>query len=140
MNHKRLFAFTAALLFLLPTVHFGQTAPNLGAATTFSIFTASGAITNVGTTTITGDVGTHVGAITGFGSVTITGGMSHTADATTATAAANVNTAYTYLSGLGGGIATPVGLGGGQILTAGIYKTIDVSTLNGDLILDGVLP
>jgi hypothetical protein len=136
MKNTLLFAFTTALLFSLPNVHFGQTAPNLGATSTFALFTASGAISNVGTTTVTGDVGTHVGALTGFASVTITGGMTHVADATTTTAAADVGTAYTYLSGLAGGIATPVGLGNGQTLTAGIYKTTSLSTLTGDLILD----
>ena len=137
MNNKFLLAFTAFLLFLLPNVHFGQTAPNLGATSTFALFTASGAVSNVGTTTITGDVGTHVGALTGFASVTIASGMPYVADATTAAAAADVGTAYTYLSGLAGGIATPVGLGNGQTLTAGIYTTSGVSTLTGDLILDG---
>lgn len=136
MKNHLLILLTTTVLFLMPRAHFGQTAPNLGATSSFSLFTAAGAIDNVGTTTITGDVGTHVGALTGFSSVTITGGMTHVADATTATAAADVNTAYTYLNGLAGGVATGVGLGNGQTLTAGIYKTTALTTLNGDLILD----
>ena len=40
--------------------------PNLGWSSTFAIFTAIGAIDNIGATTITGDIGTNTGAFNGF--------------------------------------------------------------------------
>tara|TARA_R110000765_G_scaffold386217_1_gene478206 strand:+ start:2956 stop:4179 length:1224 start_codon:yes stop_codon:yes gene_type:complete len=45
----------------------------LGYLENFALFTSAGAITNTGSNTIAGDVGTNLGAITGFGSTSITG-------------------------------------------------------------------
>jgi hypothetical protein len=112
-------------------------APNLGITSSFTLFTSVGAINNTGTTTITGDVGTNVGALTGFPPAIVSGGTIYVADATSAQAATDVQTAYTYLSGITGGSVVGVGLGNGQVLTAGTYKTGAVTTLNGNLILDG---
>lgn len=52
-------------MLLLPGKHWGQT-PNLGTAFSYAIFTAAGAVSNVGTTVITGDLGTNAGAVSGF--------------------------------------------------------------------------
>ena len=46
---------------------------NLGVCSSFCMFTSNGGLTNAGTTTITGNIGTNSGTITGFGSATITG-------------------------------------------------------------------
>ncbi len=132
---KQLFIIiTSLILFLIPNINYGQ-APNLGVASGFAIFTATGAVTNNGTSVINGDIGTNVGAFTGFPPGTING-QTHVADATTAQAATDVNTAYTYLYNLSGTVIG-VGLGNGQTLLPGTYSTGAASTLNGTITLDG---
>jgi len=120
-------------LYLLPTVMYAQTAPNLGAASGFAIFTGAGAITNTGTSIVTGDVGTNAGAYTPPG---ILNGQSHVADATSAQAKIDLLAAYAALDApVGNNI--PVGLGG-QTLTPGVWYTNAASTLNGTLTLDAI--
>ena len=134
MKGKTLILLVAAVLFLMPKINFGQ-APDLGHASSFALFTATGAFTNTGTTTITGDIGTNAGAFTGFPPGTVIGSI-HVADATSALAATSTLDAYGYMSTLGGSVI-PVGLGNDQLLVPGIYQTGAASTLNGNLILDG---
>jgi hypothetical protein len=50
------------------------TAITLGVLETFALFTASGAVTNTGTSVINGDIGTNLGLITGYGLPTIVNG------------------------------------------------------------------
>ena len=108
--------------------------PNLGTTSNFALFTAAGAFTNAGATTVTGEIGTHVGALTGFPPGSVIGGT-FVANPTTAIAATDVAVAYTSLNGAGTVIGTT--LGSGQTLTAGTYTTGAASSLNGNLILDG---
>jgi hypothetical protein len=46
---------------------------DLGALSSFAIFTSNGGITNAGSSNITGDIGSNEGAITGFESATVNG-------------------------------------------------------------------
>lgn len=46
----------------------------LGVLETFALFTASGAVTNTGTSVINGDIGTNLGLITGYGLPTVVNG------------------------------------------------------------------
>jgi len=121
------------VLILCPTVIFAQTAPNLGAASGFAIFTGAGAITNTGASIVTGDVGTNTGAYTPPGTLN---GQSHVADATSAQAKIDLLAAFAALdTPVGDNI--PVGLGG-QTLTPGVWYTNAASTLNGTLTLDAL--
>jgi len=113
----------------------GQT-PNLGTAAAFAVFTNVGPLDNLGSTVITGDIGYDEGSISGFPPGMVTGSQ-HGADETTSQAATDVNTAYTYLSGLTCGTTLSVGLGNGQTLTPGVYCVGGASTITGQLILDG---
>jgi len=116
---------------------FGQSAPNLGTASTFALFTSVGAFSNIGAaTTVTGDVGTNVGAFTAFPPGTLVG-QKHVADPASAQAATDVASAYSYLNGLTCGPVIGVTLGSGQILTPNVYCIGAAATLNGSLILDG---
>jgi hypothetical protein len=45
----------------------------MGSLNNYALFTKAGAITNVGASTITGDIASQVGAITGFESASISG-------------------------------------------------------------------
>jgi len=57
MKNKLLLFIAIVILLSFPVINFAQ-APNLGAASSFAVFTAVGAITNSETTNITGDIGT----------------------------------------------------------------------------------
>jgi hypothetical protein len=117
------FVIQTALFFafsiLLPKIIFSQ-APNLGATSSFVLFTAAGAFSNDGASVATGDIGTNVGAFTGFPPGIVIGQI-HVADAVTAQAAADVDVAYMYLEGLTCGLVIGTTLGSGQILTPDIY-------------------
>lgn len=135
MKNIYLLALTSLFLLFFPKINFGQ-APALGTTSSFALFTASGAITNTGTTNVWGDVGTNVGSISG-GTLNLIVGNTHTADTTSASAATDVATAYTYLNGLScdSNISTP--FGDSLVLRPGkVYCIASAATLTGDLILD----
>lgn len=136
MNSKLLLFIIAVILLPFPKVIFAQ-APDLGTASTFALFTAAGAFSNVGAATyVTGDVGTNVGVFTAFPPGTVVGQI-HVADATAAIAATDVATAYSDLSAVTCGTTLVTPLGSGQILAPGVYCLTTASILNGDLTLDG---
>jgi hypothetical protein len=66
----RLFAIVGAVSFSSGTaiIPSGNSVIDLGVLSTFVFFSGTGAISNVDTSVITGDIGTVAGAITGFGS------------------------------------------------------------------------
>ncbi|MEO5675503.1 MAG: ice-binding family protein [Chitinophagales bacterium] len=126
----------ALILFLIPSVNFAQSPPDLGAAASFALFTAAGAFSNDGNTVVTGDIGTNVGAFSGFPPGIVNGEI-NVADITSALAAVDVLLAYSYLAGLMCDQVLGTTLGGGQILTPGVYCLGAASTINGTLTLDG---
>jgi hypothetical protein len=63
MKIKIISMVTAVCLFF-PKSNYAQV-PNLGAASSFALFTGVGAFTNSGISSILGDAGTNVGAFTG---------------------------------------------------------------------------
>ena len=136
MKQKLLNALTAAILFLMPNVNYGQR-PTLGAAANFVLFTTNGAMTCSGTkylTHLTGDVGSNLaGSVTGFGNVD---GVMHQFDVATGLCTPDVINLYTELSTAipTGPLASPFGLG--NTLGAGVYKAVGAATLTSDLILD----
>jgi hypothetical protein len=135
MYTKLLTLSIVILLFLMPKYNYAQ-APNLGGASSFALFTAVGAFNNNGTTAVVGDIGTNVGLFSGFPPGTLTGQI-HVADATSATAAAAVEAAYSDLSTVTCGVVLGTTLGNGQLLTPNVYCAGAASTLNGNLTLDG---
>jgi hypothetical protein len=123
-------------LLLLPLVNFAQ-APALGTTSSFALFTANGAFSNLGNSTVTGDVGTNAGAFTAFPPGILVGNK-HVADPGSVTAAIDVAVAYSDLFSRTCGITLPTStLGNSQILTPNVYCRGEASTLNGNLILDG---
>jgi len=107
----------------------------MGTAANFILFTTAGAITNAGTSSFNGAIGTNFGAVTGFpvGTSSI-----YVEDPTTATAAADLAIAYASLVS-----RTPTNtvhapaFGNGETLTAGVYAISGASSVGGDLILNG---
>ena len=133
MKSQLVFTIVIAVAFLSPPdISFAQT-PNLGTAASFALFSGVGAVGNTGVSQITGNVGTNVGAITGFGNVN---GAMHTADAATAQAAIDLQTAWFYLSTLTPTSAIGPVLGSGQTLFAGVYTIAAAGSVVGPLNLD----
>jgi type VI secretion system secreted protein VgrG len=96
----------------------------LGTAENFAVLAYSG-ITNTGSTTITGDVGSHpTGSITGKGpgadQITLTGAY-HQADAIANTAKNDLSTAYTALNNMPATQTLTNAQLGGATLTSGVY-------------------
>ncbi len=133
MKNKLNFFICFIASIILPSASIAQ-APTLGTTSTFALFTATGAFGNTGSTTITGDVGTNAGAFTGSPTVN---GQTHVADGTSSQAATDVSTAYSDLNNLSCDSTIGTTLGSGQVLTARIYCLGGVSSLNGELVLDG---
>jgi hypothetical protein len=126
------------VLFLLilfsPTLIFSQTPPPLGVAADFVLFTSIGALSIVGASQITGNVGTDVGA---FVSTVNVNGQTHIGDAISAQCALDITTAYNNLSAQPTGMLLGVVLGSGQTLLPNVYQIPGAGTAIGPLILDG---
>ncbi len=125
--------FFALLCF--PNVTFGQK-PDLGTTTGFALFTATGAFGNVEATNITGNIGTNAGAFTGFPPGVVTGQI-HVADSVSLQAATDAGIAYSYLDAMTCDTVIGITLGNNQVLAPNIYCLGGISSLNGNLILDG---
>jgi type VI secretion system secreted protein VgrG len=128
----------AVLLFALgsATNAGAQTAPGLGAASSYAVLGGQ-TVTNTGSTTIGGDVGVSPGtAVTGFPPGIVTGGTIHLADANAQLAQDDVTTAYNALA------AEPCTADltgqdlGGMTLTEGVYCFSSSAQLTGQLTLD----
>jgi len=113
-----------------------QASPALGGAGAFVILAGS-TVTNSGATSLTGDLGVSPGtAVTGFPPGTFSGAQ-HAGDATSATAMADLTTAYNDAAGRTVAPVTVAGNLGGLTLPPGLYKsTSTLSITSGDLTLD----
>jgi len=106
----------------------------LGTASGFAVLAGSG-ITNTGSTTVTGDLGTYpTTTITGVGSLTING-TNHAGDAVTQQAKTDLVTGYKTAAGEGPPSAITADLGG-QNLSPGVYNSASSIGLTGTLILN----
>lgn len=108
-------------------------APDLGSTASFALFTSVGAVTNTGSSHITGNVGTNAGATTGFGNVN---GVMHNGDGATLTAANDLTNAYTQLDTITPTAAHAPLLGNGDTLTPGIYAIAGNTVASQVLYLD----
>jgi hypothetical protein len=133
MKHKIHLTLMTIAFALSPVVIFAQ-APELGTSANFVLFSTNGAVSNTGTSHLTGNVGTNSGSSTDFGNVD---GQMHDNDLASAAASADVLIAYGDLnSAIPTFFPGPL-LGDGIILTPGVYSIPSAATLNLDLILDG---
>ena len=136
---NKLLSIIIAVGLLFPNITFGQaTAPDLGATSTFALFTAAGLVTNVGPTTISGNIGTDAEGYSGFASVVQPFGSRYNPGTpATMSAATDVLTAYNNLKDQTstaplGSLSAPAV----QTLTPQVYFHGGAGTLAGDLILD----
>jgi hypothetical protein len=110
--------------------------PNFGATIDFVIFTSNGAVSNVGNSNLTKNVGTDLGSFTGFGTATVIGSM-HNADSLTNQAKTDLSSLYNELISMPETNSTHApAFGSGEILTAGIYTIASAGSLAGNLTLD----
>ncbi len=139
MKNKLLLIVTAVVLLSFPRVNYGQ-APTLGTTADFVLFSSVGAASNVGTqylTLLTGHVGANGGSITNFGNVD---GNLYAGGPQSAACAADLTIAYNQLNATIPTIFPGVILGTavGQTLTPGVHSTPGATTLDQNLILDGL--
>jgi hypothetical protein len=130
-------ALTSAALLIVTagTAQAAATSVDLATAGSFGVLAGAG-ITNTGTTTVVGDLGTFpTTSYTGSASLTQTG-VDHGGDAVTQGAKADLGSAYLVAAGEGPASAVTTDLGG-QTLTAGVYRSTSSLGLTGALILDG---
>ena len=138
MKKRLLPLLMIVMLLLFPVVIYAQTSPNLGATSSFAIFTGNGAFNEYGTSsTVTGDVGTNVGAFNAFPPGTLIDGVKYLPSSPLAVqAATDVAIAYSDLTQAGTAISDILS---GQTLIPGVYTTGAASSFvaSGVLTLDG---
>src|ERR1043165_1595185 len=132
MKYKSL-SIIFILLLTSTTILFAQ-APTLGRVADFVLFSKAGAVTNTGTSHITGNVGTNSGSSTGFGNVN---GVMADGGPLSAQCANDLLLVYNQLNSAVATFHPSNLLGNGQILVPGVYSIGSAATLNLDLILDG---
>ncbi|HSH66474.1 MAG TPA: ice-binding family protein, partial [Bacteroidia bacterium] len=125
--------FLLFTMFCLPITNVAQ-APALGAAANFVLFSTDGAVSNTGTSQLTGNVGTNNGSSTAFGNVN---GVMHDNDTASIRCATDLLIAYKQLDAAIPAFFPAQLLGNGQVLTAGIYSISGTTSLNLSLTLDG---
>ena len=116
----------------------GPTAPALGSAACYGIFSADGPVTNAGVSDVIGDVGTNVGLTTGFDPLLVTGTIHPTPDGSTAQCAADLLVAYNYLNALPHDIILlyPAQFGSNLVLTPHTYLISGSTTFTDTLYLN----
>ncbi len=116
----------------------GPTAPVLGSAACYALFSSDGAVSNSGTTYVTGDVGSNNGSATGFNPADVTGTIHPIPDGSTAACAKDVSTAYTDISTLPYDIQLlyPAQFGNGLVLTPHTYLLNAATTFTDSLYLN----
>ncbi len=124
---------TTVALLSFPKVNFGQ-APKLGTAAGFVLFSSDGAVKDITTSHITGNVGTVTGSSTGFGNVD---GVMHDMDDSSKKCMADLKTAYDLLvlATVTTNLTSP-SLGNGDTLTPGVYAIPSAATLTLNLFLN----
>ena len=121
-----------------PTLN-GPAAPGLGSAACYAIFSSNGAVSNVGISIITGDVGSNNGSATGYNPADITGTLHLIPDGSTAQCAADLLLAYNYANALVPDIELlyPAQFGNNLVLTPHTYRMNGAATFTDSLYLDG---
>jgi hypothetical protein len=118
----------------------GPTAPNLGTAYCFAIFSSDGAVTNSLVTHVIGDVGTNVGLATGFNPLLVTGTIDTIPNSATAACGADLLNVYNYLDTAHYNIELlyPAQFGNNLVLTPHTYVMNGATTFTDTLYLNAL--
>jgi hypothetical protein len=116
----------------------GPSAPTIASTACYALFSSSGAVTNVGATQITGDIGTNVGSTSGFNTSSVTGFIHPIPDASTQTCASDLLVVYNYLNALPFDIQLlyPAQFGHNLVLTPHTYLLNAATVLTDTLYLN----
>lgn len=116
----------------------GPANPDLLSTECFVLFSAIGPVTNVGITTVTGDIGTNSGSTLGFNPLFVTGTIHPVPDAVTAQCATDFTTVYNNLNGLPYDIELlyPAQFGNDLVLTPHTYLMNSAVTFTDSLYLN----
>ncbi|MDO8999643.1 MAG: ice-binding family protein [Bacteroidota bacterium] len=116
----------------------GPIAPSLASAACYGIFSSNGAVTNVGVTTVTGDIGSNNGSATGYNPLFVTGTIHPIPDISTNQCATDLLIAYNYLNTLPNDILLlyPAQMGNNLVLTPHTYLLNGAVTLTDSLYLN----
>lgn len=109
----------------------------LGSISNFTLYSGTGAVSNVGVSNITGDVGTVAGVISGFGDPSVFNGIIQNANAVTAQAALDLKDIVVQIGNTATTNAAHAPVFGSETLTPGVYAIGGAASIAGTLILDG---
>jgi hypothetical protein len=108
----------------------------LGVLSDFALYTSFGAVGNTSTSGFDGNIGSDGGALTGFNSSVLIGDF-NSADALTAQANIDLNSAYASLMALTNTVAHLAIFGAGETIFPGVYNIASAGSLGGTITLDG---
>ncbi len=116
----------------------GPKAPTLNGAACYALFSSAGAVTNSGTTHVTGDIGSNSSSTTGFNPLLVNGTIHASPDGSTARCASDLLNAYNYLNTLPYDIELlyPAQLGNNLVLTPHTYIMKAAASLTDTLYLN----
>jgi LruC domain-containing protein len=109
----------------------------LGSISNFTLYSGTGAISNVGVSDVTGDIGTTLGAITGFGPPSILNGIVQNANTITSQAALDLNDMVNQIINTVTTNAAHAPAFGSETLNPGVYAIAGAASIAGTLTLDG---
>tara|TARA_B110000091_G_scaffold30276_1_gene31032 strand:- start:2476 stop:4323 length:1848 start_codon:yes stop_codon:yes gene_type:complete len=109
---------------------------NLGSITNFTLYSASGAVSSVGISDITGDIGTNLGAVNGFGTPSSLNGSIQNANSITSQAALDLSDIVAQITNTVTTNAAHAPAFGAETLTPGVYAIAGASSIAGTLTLD----
>tara|TARA_B100000809_G_scaffold35204_1_gene30953 strand:- start:16338 stop:18479 length:2142 start_codon:yes stop_codon:yes gene_type:complete len=109
---------------------------NLASIEDFTLFSSSGAVSNVGISEVTGDIGTNLGAVSGFGTPSILNGNIQNTNSVTLQTALDLNDLVTQISNTVTTNSSHAAAFGSETLYPGVYALAGASSIAGTLILD----
>jgi len=109
---------------------------NLGSIANFTLYSSEGAVSSVGISDITGNIGTNLGAIDGFESPSILNGSIQNANSITSQAALDLSDIVAQITNKVTTNAAHAPAFGAETLTPGVYAIAGASSIAGTLTLD----
>lgn len=132
MKRHLVLSLAVIIQFCLSYAVFAQR-PNLGTAYNYVLFSSNGAVSNTGTSILTGNVGNNIEISTAFGNVN---GIMQNNNAATKQCAADLLTAYNQLKATIPTRFPSAVFGNGDTITAGVYAINSIASLSGNYTLN----
>jgi LruC domain-containing protein len=110
---------------------------DIGSIADFTLYSSDGAVSNVGISDVTGEVGSNLGIISGFGPPSILNGSIQNANSITAQAALDLNDLIAQINNTVTTDAAHAAAFGSETLSPGVYSIAGAASIAGTLTLDG---